>query len=98
MIEPVLDLDEALDSDLVREREMVVEWEQPGLGPVRQLGVPVKMSRTPGSVHAPAPAFGEHTREVLRDAGFSDEEVAALLESGAAAGPAEESTEARFMG
>ena len=55
MIEPVLDLDEALDSELVREREMVVEWEQPEIGPVRQLGVPVKLSRTPGTVHAPGP-------------------------------------------
>ena len=70
MIEPVLDVDEALDSELVREREMVVEWEQPELGPVRQLGVPVKLSRTPGTVHAPAPALGEHTREVLRDGGL----------------------------
>ena len=98
MIEPVLDLDEALDSELVREREMVVEWEQPELGPVRQLGVPVKLSRTPGTVHAPAPALGEHTGEVLREAGFSDEEIAALLECGAAAGLAEDATGARFMG
>ena len=60
-IEPVLDLDEALDSELVREREMVVELEQPELGPVRQLGMPVKLSRTPGDVHRPAPALGEHT-------------------------------------
>ena len=98
MIEPVLDLDEALDSELVREREMVVEWEQPEIGPVRQVGVPVKFSRTPGSVHAPAPALGEHTEDVLREAGFSDEEIAALLESGAAAGLAEDATGARFMG
>ena len=97
MIEPVLDLDEALDSALVREREMVVEWEQPGIGPVRQLGVAVKMSRTPGTVHAPAPALGEHTEEVLREAGFSDEEIAVLLASGAAAGPSAEATAGRFM-
>ena len=51
MIEPVLDLDEALDSELVREREMVVELEQPGLGPVRLLGLPIKLSRTPGRRH-----------------------------------------------
>jgi crotonobetainyl-CoA:carnitine CoA-transferase CaiB-like acyl-CoA transferase len=85
-IEPVLDLDEALDSDLVRARGMVVELEQPGLGTVRQLGVPVKMSRTPGDPTRPAPAFGEHTAEVLGEAGYSDEEVAAMLESGAVAG------------
>ncbi len=98
MIEPVLDVDEALDSELVKEREMVVEWEQPGLGPVRQLGVPVKLSRTPGSVHKPAPALGEHTREVLEAAGHSAEEIDALLESGAAAGPAAEAQQHSFMG
>ena len=85
-IEPVLDLDEALDSELVREREMVVEMEQPGLGAVRQLGVPVKMSRTPGDPTRPAPAFGEHTTAVLAEAGYSEEEIATMLASGAAAG------------
>src|SRR2546421_4700211 len=49
-LEPVLDLDEALDSELVRAREMVVQLEQPGAGAVRQLGIPIKLSRTPGSV------------------------------------------------
>jgi alpha-methylacyl-CoA racemase len=76
-LEPVLELDEALASDLVREREMVVELSQPGVdGGVRQLGIPVKLSRTPGQ-HArlPGPALGEHTEQ-------------ALLASGAAAGPA----------
>ena len=48
-LEPVLDLDEALGSELVRAREMVVTVQQPGASaPVRQLGVPVKLSRTPG--------------------------------------------------
>jgi alpha-methylacyl-CoA racemase len=85
-IEPVLDLDEALESDLVRAREMVVEVEQPELGPVRLLGHPIKLSRTPADPTRPAPALGEHTEEVLREAGFSDDEVASLLESGAAGG------------
>ncbi len=89
-LEPVLELDEALDSELVREREMVVELEQPGVAePVRQLGVPVKLTRTPGD-HArlPGPALGEHTEEVLLAAGYTAEQVAELLSSGAAAGPA----------
>jgi alpha-methylacyl-CoA racemase len=98
MIEPVLDLDEALDSELVRARDMVVEWEQPGLGPVRQLGMPVKLSRTPGTVHAPAPALGSHTREVLADAGLTTEEIDALFESGAAAGAPQEAGDRSFMG
>ena len=90
-LEPVLDLDEALDSELVRAREMVVEIDQPGVaGGVRQLGIPVKLTRTPGT-HArlPGPALGEHTEAALREAGYSAEQVAELLASGAAAGPAE---------
>jgi crotonobetainyl-CoA:carnitine CoA-transferase CaiB-like acyl-CoA transferase len=97
MIEPILDLDEALDTELVREREMLVELSQPALGPVRQLGVPVKLSRTPGVVERPAPALGEHTGEVLREAGFGDEEIEALISSGAAAGPNEASEQQEFL-
>jgi alpha-methylacyl-CoA racemase len=89
-LEPVLDLDEALDSELVRAREMVVKLDQPGAAPpVRLLGVPVKLSRTPGAPAGPGPALGEHTEEVLSALGYSADEVAALLESGAAAGPAQ---------
>jgi alpha-methylacyl-CoA racemase len=98
MIEPVLDLDEALESELVRERGMVVELDQPALGTVRLLGVPIKLSRTEGDPTRPAPSLGEHTAEVLSEAGFSEDEVDALLTSGAAAGPNVEPTEARFMG
>jgi crotonobetainyl-CoA:carnitine CoA-transferase CaiB-like acyl-CoA transferase len=87
-LEPVLDLDEALDSELVRAREMVVELDQPGAAePVRQLGVPVKLSRTPGGVHGPGPALGEHTREVLEALGYSSEDADALAGDGAVAGP-----------
>lgn len=96
-LEPVLDLDEALDSELVRERGMVVELEQPGIGPVRQLGVPVKMSRTPGRVQAPAPALGEHTRAVLAALGYGEDEIAALEQCGAVAGAAE-AAHSGFMG
>jgi alpha-methylacyl-CoA racemase len=89
-LEPVLGLDEALDSELVRAREMVVEIEQPGVsGGVRQLGIPVKLTRTPAD-HAqrPGPALGEHTVAVLREAGCSAEEIERLLQAGAVAGPA----------
>jgi alpha-methylacyl-CoA racemase len=90
-LEPVLELDEALDSELVRAREMVVEIDQPGAEkPVRQLGIPVKLTRTPGE-HArlPGPALGEHTEEVLQAAGYSQEEISELLAGGAVGGPAQ---------
>jgi alpha-methylacyl-CoA racemase len=89
-LEPVLGLDEALDSELVRAREMVVRIDQPGTDGVSLLGVPVKLSRTPGAPAGPGPALGEHTREVLAALGYGEEEVASLLESGAAAGPAKD--------
>ena len=90
-LEPVLELDEALASELVQAREMVVEIDQPGAQrPVRQLGIPVKLTRTPGShSRLPGPALGEHTEQALREAGYSAEQIAELLTCGAAAGPAE---------
>jgi alpha-methylacyl-CoA racemase len=87
-LEPVLDLDESLDSELSRAREMVVELSQPGADGVRLLGVPVKLSRTPGAPAGPGPALGEHTRDVLAGLGYGDDEIDSLLQSGAAAGPA----------
>src|SRR4029079_3057746 len=64
-IEPVLDLGEVLGSEHGRAREMVVELDQPGAErPVRQLGVPVKLARTPGEPgRRPGAALGEPTDE-----------------------------------
>lgn len=89
-LEPVLDLDEVAASELVAAREMVVELEQPGAErPVKLLGAPIKLSRTPADpVRAPGPALGEHTEQVLSAAGYSAAEIAALQESGAIAGAA----------
>jgi crotonobetainyl-CoA:carnitine CoA-transferase CaiB-like acyl-CoA transferase len=98
-LEPVLELDEALSSELVQARGMVVELDQPGAQrPVRQLGVPVKLARTPGDhSRLPGPALGEHTEQVLLAAGYSGSEVAELLAEGAAAGPAAEHQDMSFQ-
>jgi alpha-methylacyl-CoA racemase len=98
-LEPLLELDEALHSELVGAREMVGEIEQPGAErAVRLLGLPVKLGRTPGD-HArlPGPALGEHTEEVLRAAGYSEQEVAELLADGAAAGAVGEAQDISFQ-
>src|SRR5262249_13857778 len=97
MIEPILDLDEALESELVREREMVITYEQPEFGEIRQLGFPIKLSRTPAGVDRPAPALGEHTAELLKGAGYSGAEVSALEERGAAKGPEAEAKQEQFL-
>ena len=56
----------------------------------------MKFSRTPARRTRPAPALGEHTEEVLREAGLAEEEIAALIGAGAAAGPRGRGR-ARFM-
>ena len=65
-------------------REMIVELYHPRAGRTRALGLPIKLSRTPGKVARAAPLLGEHTREVLAEFGFSSAETEALLASGAA--------------
>jgi crotonobetainyl-CoA:carnitine CoA-transferase CaiB-like acyl-CoA transferase len=96
-LEPVLGLDEALASELVRAREMVVGLEQPGADGVRLLGVPVKLSRTPGGPAGPGPALGEHTEEVLSSLGYDEREIASLQEAGAVAGAAGAGARGSFM-
>jgi alpha-methylacyl-CoA racemase len=87
-LEPVLEVEEALGSELVRAREMVASLAQPGVDePVKLLGVPIKLSRTPGDAsRAPAPGLGDDTDAVLREAGLTAEQIAALHEVGAVAG------------
>jgi len=88
-IEPIWELHEALETDLVREREMVVELDQPGaVAPVRALGIPIKLSATPGDVHRrPAPSLGEHTEEILGQLGYDHDQISAMIAAGGAAGP-----------
>ncbi|MBK5230714.1 MAG: CoA transferase [Thermoleophilia bacterium] len=86
-IEPVLEIEEALDSELVRQRGMIATVQQPGIGPVRQLASPFKFDgERPGRAE-PAPAFGEHTDAVLRTLGYDDDEIARLREAGTVMGP-----------
>jgi alpha-methylacyl-CoA racemase len=98
-LEPVLEFDEALDSELVRAREMIVTLDQPGRDePIRQLGAPIKLGRTPAQPgRTPGPALGEHTEEVLTRAGFDGAEIAALFGAGAVAGAGEQAPRS-FMG
>jgi crotonobetainyl-CoA:carnitine CoA-transferase CaiB-like acyl-CoA transferase len=65
-------------------RDMVVELEHPKAGRTRAIGLPIKLSATPGKVVRPAPLFGQHTREVLAEFGFGAAEIEELIRSGAA--------------
>jgi crotonobetainyl-CoA:carnitine CoA-transferase CaiB-like acyl-CoA transferase len=75
---PVQDMLQALDDPQTKAREMVVDVDHSTLGPVRTIGLPVKFSGTPGKVARGAPLYGEHTRAVLTEYGFDDDEIAAL--------------------
>ena len=64
-------------------RNMVVTMDHPTEGTVRGLGIPIKMSGTPGEIRRPAPLLGAHTDEILQEAGFTDEQISAFRETGA---------------
>ena len=64
---PVVTHAEVFADPQVRAREMVVEVEHPSAGRMATLGVPIKLSETPGKVRRPAPRLGEHTEEVLAE-------------------------------
>ena len=75
---PINDYAQVFADPQVTARGMAVEVEHPTLGRMRTLGSPIKMSETPPLDGRRAPLLGEHTGEVLREAGLSDEEIARL--------------------
>jgi crotonobetainyl-CoA:carnitine CoA-transferase CaiB-like acyl-CoA transferase len=75
---PINDYAQVLADPQVRARDMVLDVEHPRLGRLRTLGSPLKMSATPTDAARRAPMLGEHTDDVLREAGLSDAEIAAL--------------------
>jgi crotonobetainyl-CoA:carnitine CoA-transferase CaiB-like acyl-CoA transferase len=83
-LEPVLDLDEAL----ARAPEAILAVDQPGAtAPVRLLGPPVRLSRTPADGTRPGPALGADTDAVLAALGYDEAAVGRLRATGAVAGP-----------
>jgi crotonobetainyl-CoA:carnitine CoA-transferase CaiB-like acyl-CoA transferase len=81
---PVLTIAEMLELPQVKARDMLVQTEHPQAGATKAIGCPVKLSATPPSIRRPAPLYGEHTREVLLEFGFTGEEVRDLINAGAA--------------
>jgi crotonobetainyl-CoA:carnitine CoA-transferase CaiB-like acyl-CoA transferase len=69
-------------------RDMIVETAHPTAGKVKAIGLPIKFSDTPGGVRRAAPVMGQHTREVLRERGYSDAEIDEMAAQGAIQMPA----------
>ncbi|MFQ5784629.1 MAG: CaiB/BaiF CoA transferase family protein [Alphaproteobacteria bacterium] len=80
---PVLDVGEMHRDPQTKARAMVTEAPHSRLGSVKTIGPPVKLSRTPGSIVRGAPVLGEHTRAVLADYGYANDEIERLIAEGA---------------
>lgn len=75
LVELVQDYEDVSRDPQVLANEYIQEVERPGGEPFRIVGIPVRMTKTPGRVRSPAPALGQHSREVLLEHGFSQQEV-----------------------
>ena len=80
---PVLNVNQMHADPQTLAREMIVETTHPTAGQVRAIGLPIKFSDTPGDTRRAAPLLGQHTREVLRDHGFSDAQINQMAALGA---------------
>ncbi|HWA38640.1 MAG TPA: CoA transferase [Burkholderiales bacterium] len=79
---PINDYAEALADPHALARGMVVDLVHPGAGDIKALGVPVKLSATPGAVERAAPLLGQHSDEILKELCYAESEVAALRAKG----------------
>ncbi len=79
---PVHTVGEALTHPQTLARGMVVELQHPQAGATRALGCPIHLSGTPARIDRPAPMLGEHTREVLREFGYTDSQIDTLIAGG----------------
>jgi formyl-CoA transferase len=79
-------IEEMFDHPQVSAEGLVARFEHPKLRCYQGLTQPVQLSEYPGSAPFAAPTFGQHTKEVLSNAGYSDEEISRLRKSGAIPG------------
>jgi crotonobetainyl-CoA:carnitine CoA-transferase CaiB-like acyl-CoA transferase len=76
----VYDVEEMVQDPQINHRQMIVDAQHPVHGRVRQIGIAIKLSETPGTIRRAAPLPGEHTDDVLKDLGFGASDIASLRE------------------
>lgn len=77
---PIHNYQQVFEDPHTQAREMMVEMDHPVEGTVNGLGIPIKLSETPGEIRRAAPLLGEHTEETLTELGYSEEEIAGFRE------------------
>lgn len=83
---PLYDLEQVYQDPQVQAREMRVELKHTRAGQISHIGIPVKLSETPGKIRHTAPMLGEHTDEILRELGHDDNAIASLRQASVVAG------------
>jgi crotonobetainyl-CoA:carnitine CoA-transferase CaiB-like acyl-CoA transferase len=83
---PINTVGEVLEDPQIHARNLIEELIHPEYGPLKVLGIPIKLSDTPGVVENAPPMFGEHNRVVLQELGFDAQTISGFEESGVIAG------------
>jgi crotonobetainyl-CoA:carnitine CoA-transferase CaiB-like acyl-CoA transferase len=84
---PVLNIAEMHADPQTLARDMLVDVEHEAIGTMKTLGLPIKFSHTPGAVKSAAPLFGQHSREILAEHGYSEAAITSLIDAGVVAVP-----------
>ena len=73
---PIYTYDQVMKDEQIHHREMIIDYEDPVAGPMKTLGFPGKMSKTPAQFFSSAPSLGQHNEIILKQLNFSENEIA----------------------
>ena len=76
---PIYNMKEVWEDEQVKYRKMDVKLDHPKQKKSRNIGVAVKLSKTPGKIKTPAPLYGEHSSKILKELGYSEDEIKNLI-------------------
>ncbi len=81
---PIRDIAEAMDDGQTQSQDLIMDVEHPRLGPLKLSGAPYHFDGEPARARVSPPLLGQHTKEILCEAGFTPNEIESLIASGAA--------------